>query len=66
MDKRWMYGPGEEVGICPVDGVIIYAHETQDMVKYLGGQAGEIPVVSIRCVCDSPSAAPGFAAYRRF
>jgi DNA-binding LacI/PurR family transcriptional regulator len=45
LDQRWTYGPGEEVGIWPVDGALIWADEVQDLEKYLGGQAGEIPVV---------------------
>jgi DNA-binding LacI/PurR family transcriptional regulator len=45
LDQRWSYGPGEEVGIWPVDGALIWADEVQDLEQYLGGQAGEIPVV---------------------
>jgi LacI family repressor for deo operon, udp, cdd, tsx, nupC, and nupG len=45
LDERLAYGPGDAVDIWPVDGALFYGDTQQDLEEFLGGQAGEIPVV---------------------
>jgi LacI family transcriptional regulator len=47
LNDRMYYGPGEEVGIWPVDGALLWANAMQDLAELLGGQAQTIPVVYV-------------------